>query len=103
MADFVEYTLEDGTTVLFEAAEADLVGLRGAGDTVEQGGRLGERLAGIARTAQQVAAEMRARLEPDELQLELGVKVAGELSAWFFAKNQAEATIKVTATWKKSP
>jgi hypothetical protein len=101
MSDFVEYTLDDGTAVLFEAAEADLVSLHGGGGTVEQGGGLSDRLAGIARTAGQVGAAMRAQLEPDELSLELGVKVAGELNAWFFAKHQAEATIKVTATWKK--
>ena len=43
---------------------------------------------------------MRSSLAADELALELGVKVAGELNAWFFARNQAEAMIKVTATWK---
>ena len=30
MADFVRYELEDGTEVLFEAAEGDLVSLRAA-------------------------------------------------------------------------
>lgn len=101
MADLVEYTLEDGTTVLFEAAEADLVSTHGGRFSKETGGPLADRISGIAKTAQQVAASMRSALEPDELAVELGVKVAGELNAWFFARNQAEATIKVTATWKK--
>ena len=101
MADFVEYTLDDGTTVLFESAEASLVDLRGGAPDKAEGGRLATRLAGIAKTAGQVAAGIRAELEPDELSVALGVKVAGELNVWFFAKNQAEATINVTATWKK--
>jgi hypothetical protein len=54
----------------------------------------------IAKTAGQVAAAMREHIGPDELELELGVKVAGEVNAWFFAKHQAEATIKITLTWK---
>jgi hypothetical protein len=101
MADFVRYTLDDGSEVLFEAAEADLVSLHGAGDTEKDGGRLADKLHGIARTASQVAESMRADLSPDELTLELGVKVGGELNAWFFAKNAAEATITVTLTWKR--
>ena len=43
----------------------------------EQGNLLGERLAGVARTAQQIAAEMRSLLEPDELVLEMGIKWPG--------------------------
>jgi hypothetical protein len=103
MADLVSYTMEDGTNVLFETAEADLVSLhRGTAHLTEKdGGPLAERLAGIAKAAQRIAATMKNALEPDELSVELGIKVAGELNAWFFAKNQAEATIKVTGTWRK--
>jgi hypothetical protein len=102
VADFVKYTLEDGEEVLFESAETDLVTLhRGGKPEVADGGRLEARLGAIAKTAQQVAGAMREKLEPDELAVELGVKIAGELNLWFFAKNQAEATISVTLTWKK--
>ncbi len=101
MADLVEYQLDDGSTVLFESAEASLVSLHGGEPDVKDGGRLADRLSAIAKTAGQVAAAMRQNVGPDELALELGVKVAGEVNAWFFAKQQAEATIKVTLTWKK--
>jgi len=101
VADLVEYELDDGSTVLFESAEASLVSLRGGDPDVKEGGRLADRLSGIAKTAGQVAAAMRESVGPDELALELGVKVAGEVNAWFFAKQQAEATIKVTLTWRK--
>jgi hypothetical protein len=102
MADLVEYELDDGSKVLFESVEASLVRLHGGDPDVKEGGRLGDRLSAIAKTARQVAATMRESVGPEELTLELGVKVAGEVNAWFFARQQAEATIKVTLTWKKS-
>jgi hypothetical protein len=42
---------------------------------------------------------LRERLDPAEVTLEFGVKVAGEVNWWFFAKNQGEATINVTMRW----
>ena len=102
VADLVEYQLDDGSTVLFESAEANLVSLHGGDPDIKQGGRLADRLSSIAKTAGQVAAAMRENVGADELALELGVKVAGEVNAWFFAKQQAEATINVTLTWKKN-
>ena len=41
---------------------------------------------------------MRARLVPDEVSLEFGLKVSGGVN-WFFAKAQGEGTIKVTVKW----
>ena len=101
MAEFVCYTLDDGSEVLFETAESELVGLQGMTGTPKQGGPLADRLHGIATAAAQVADSLREKLEPHELSLELGVKVGGEVGAWFFARNSAEATITVTLTWKK--
>jgi hypothetical protein len=103
VADLVEYTLDDGSTVLFESAEADLVSLHGGDPDVVEGGRLSDRLSSIAKTAGQVASALREQVAPQELSLELGVKIAGEVNAWFFAKQQHEATIKVTLTWKRTP
>jgi hypothetical protein len=101
VADLVEYELADGSKVLFESDEVSLVSLHGGDPDVKEGGPLADRLSSIAKTAGQVAAAMREKVGPDELALELGVKVAGEINAWFFAKQQAEATIKITLTWKK--
>jgi len=100
VADFVEYSLDDGTMVVFESAEADLVSLHGAGADTVPGGPLAGRLAGVAKAAGQIARSIRDDLSPDELSVQLGVQVAGEVNLWFFAKNQAQATIVVTATWK---
>jgi hypothetical protein len=42
---------------------------------------------------------LRSRLAPDEVDLEFGLKVSGEVNWWFFAKSQGEGTIKVTLKW----
>jgi hypothetical protein len=97
-AEFVRFTLDDGSEVMFESAESDLVALRGGPPDVREGGRLTERLQGVAEAAELVAGSLRSRLVPDEVSLEFGLKVSGEVN-WFFAKAQSEGTIKVTLKW----
>ena len=99
MAEFVKFALEDGSEIYFETAESNLVALHGGDAEVSDGGQLQNSLAPVAEAAEQVSKSLRSRLAPDEVSLEFGVKVGGELNWWFFAKSQAEATIKVTATW----
>jgi hypothetical protein len=98
MAEFVRFTLDDGSEVLFESAESDLVALHGGPPEVRDGGKLTARLQGVAEAAEEVAGSLRARLVPDEVSLEFGLKVSGSVK-WFFAKAQGEGTIKVTLTW----
>jgi hypothetical protein len=99
VAEFVRFTLEDGSQVLFESAEGDLVALHGGQPDVREGGRLTERLHAVAEAAEEVARSLRSRLAPEEVNLEFGLKISGELNWWFFAKAQSEGTIKVTLTW----
>jgi len=98
MAEFVRFTLDDGSEVLFESAESDLVALHGGPPEVRDGGKLTARLQGVAEAAEEVAGSLRARLVPDEVSLEFGLKVSGGVN-WFFAKAQGEGTIKVTLKW----
>jgi hypothetical protein len=99
MAEFVRYTLDDGSQVVFETAESDLVALHGGQPDVVDRGKLQARLEAVAAAAEQVATPLRSRLRPEEISLEFGLKVSGEVNWWFFAKNQAEGTIKVTLKW----
>ena len=99
MAEFVKFVLDDGSEVFFESAESDLVALHGGEADVADGGKLNSRLGAVAEAASQVAGALRSRLAPDEVALEFGLKVSGEVNWWFFAKNQAEGTIKVTLSW----
>ena len=98
MAEFMRFTLDDGSQVLFESAESDLVALHGGLPDVRDGGKLTAQLEGVAEAAEEVAGSLRARLVPDEVNLEFGLKVAGGVN-WFFAKAQGEGTIKVTLKW----
>ena len=98
MAEFVRFTLDNGSEVLFESAESDLVALHGGTPEVRDGGRLTARLQGVAEAAEEVAGSLRARLVPDEVSLEFGLQVSGGMN-WFFAKAQTEGTIKVTLKW----
>jgi len=98
MAEFVQFTLDDGSQVLFESAESDLVALHGGEPDVVPGGSLTARLQAVAEAAEEVAGELRSRLVPDEVSLEFGLKVSGGAN-WFFAKAQGEGTIKVTLRW----
>jgi hypothetical protein len=101
VAEFIKFTLDDGSEVFFESAESDLVALHGGEVDVVDGGRLQARLGSVAKAASQVADSLRSHLAPDEVALEFGLKVAGEVNWWFFAKNQAESTINVTLTWQR--
>src|SRR5712672_375822 len=98
VAEFVRFTLDDGSEVLFESAESDLVALHGGSPEVRDGGKLTARLQGVAEAAEEVAGSLRARLAPDEVSLEFGLQVSGGMN-WFFAKAQGEGTIKVTVKW----
>ena len=99
VAEFVRFTLDDGSVVMFESAESDLVAQHGGQPEVRDGGKLTARLQGVAEAAEQVAGSLRSRLAPDEVSLEFGLKVSGEMNWWFFAKAATEGTIKVTLKW----
>ena len=99
VAEFVRFTLDDGVVVMFESAESDMVAQHGGEPEVRDGGRLTARLQGVAEAAEQVSRSLRSRLVPDEVSLEFGLKVSGEMNWWFFAKAATEGTIKVTLTW----
>ncbi len=102
MAEFVRFTLDDGSVVVFESAESDLVAAHGGAPEVREGGRLTARLRGVAEAAEEIAESLRSRLAPDEVSLEFGLKVSSEVNWWFFAKAQGEGTIKVTVKWSGS-
>jgi hypothetical protein len=67
MAEFVKFTLKDGSEIFFESAMSDLVAARGAPPDVADGGRLQTRLEAVAAAAEQVLgwpAAVRARIAP---------------------------------------
>jgi hypothetical protein len=102
MAEFVRFTLDNGSEVLFESADSDLVARHGGPPQVRDGGKLTARLQEIAEAAEEIADSLRSRLVPDEVSLEFGLKISGGVN-WFFANAQGESTIKVTVRWAGNP
>ena len=98
MADFVKVDIGDGTQVLFQSTESDLVRAHGGGADVEELDKAADRLEDIAAAAHKVSTTLRERMSPDELALEIGVGLSGEVG-WFFAKSSLDASLKVTLTW----
>lgn len=105
MSDFVRVNLGDGSVAVFQTVESDLVSERGGRpsveDVAESSREAGARLEAIADATARVSETLRDRLSPDEVSLEIGVGLSGEVG-WFFAKSAMEANLKVTLTWKNS-
>jgi hypothetical protein len=99
VADFVKVVLDDGTEVVFQSAEGDLVKPHGGRPVVERYEAAMDDLSAMAHAARRVARSFAEKLKPDELALEIGVGLSGEVG-WFFAKSELEATLKLTVTWK---
>jgi hypothetical protein len=58
VADFVQYTLDDGTDVLSESAESNLVQAHGGESGVADGGQLADQLRGVAGAAEHVSQKL---------------------------------------------
>jgi Trypsin-co-occurring domain 1 len=102
VADFVKVVLDDGTEVVFQSAESDLVKPYGGPPVVDRYEAAMDALGAMAHATQRVARSFREKMEPDELSLEIGVGLSGEVG-WFFAKSKLEATLTMTLTWKGEP
>jgi hypothetical protein len=99
VSDFVEVTLDDGSQVLFQTAESNLVKNHGGIPDIEKATAAMGRIKAIALATENVCKSFREKLAPDELKMEIGIGLSGEVG-WFFAKSEMEASMKVTITWK---
>lgn len=98
MSDYVSLTLDDGSQVLLESAGTELVAPRSGEPSIVSADEAVGRLEAIAAATQQLCASLRSRLEPDEVQVEVGGGLSGE-SGWFFARSTAAGNLKVALTW----
>lgn len=104
MSTFVEYVLEDGSTLLVEAEE-DYGGPTKASDAsgnriVEASKKLDEALASVKNSVGTFRREL-AALETDEVEVSFGIKVVTEGGFFVIAKAGAEVNYTVTLKWKK--
>ena len=100
MSELVRFRLDQGSAVLVEVDE-DSFGIervsRGQDGVREAGRRLTEAL-GSVRDAAQASIEVLQTLSPDGLELEFGVKLAGEAGA-IIAKTATEGHFTVKLSW----
>lgn len=100
MTEVVRFELAEGSTALVEVDD-DNLGIervnRGRDGMIEAGHRLTEAL-GSVRDAARASREVLQTLSPGHVELEFGVKLAGEAGA-IIAKTAAEGHFTVTLTW----
>ena len=106
MKRLVEFPLEDGTTILVESDEPESKGpvVRGVGvrDVAEKAEQTFETaLSRIKPAAAAVIAKLRDLSDPPEqVAIEFGIKLGAKAGA-FITSADAEATFKITLTWKR--
>ena len=97
----VRYDLANGASVVVEEEIDDRGGYVGRGDVVEPARqRFEEALATLRPATAAVMAEVQALVAgPEEVQLELGFSLKGEVGA-VIAKTAAEGSFKLSLKWK---
>jgi hypothetical protein len=112
MSHYIQYTTEDGATILVEAAvelDEDQSGVvraglkEKAGETVAQAKATFEEGLEVVRHNAQVFIKKVRELPdpPDEVEVAFGLKATGEVGNFAIAKAGAEANYTVKLTWKR--
>jgi Trypsin-co-occurring domain 1 len=100
VAEVVRFEVGDGSSVLVET-EGDTFGVervsRGADGIVEAGRRLEDALASV-RDAARASLSVLRELSPDVVEVEFGIKLAGEVGA-LIAKASSEGHFRVKLSW----
>ena len=108
MSHIIEFRVEGGGVIPVEVDEAVSGGMvrvaARPGEVVGQASdTLGEALDRVMPAAQTLIAKIQDfASRPDEIQVEFGVKLSGEVGA-ILAKTGAEANFSVTLVWKGQP
>ncbi len=106
MKRFVEFPLEDGSTILVEVDEPERAGgttlVSGGKKTVEKANQSFEAaLDKVKPTANAVISKLRDLYDPpDEISVEFGLKLSAKAGA-VLAAASVEANYKVTLKWQK--
>lgn len=103
MPTYVEYTLDDGSTLLVEA-ETVTGGVvkvsRGGVDVVQAGKKFTDALASIRGSLKALIAAMEA-MKVEEAEVKFGLKAVGEAGVFAVGKVGGEMNYEVTLKWKR--
>lgn len=103
MPTYIEYTMEDGSTVLVEgetAAGGMVRASRSGVDVVQAGKKFTEALASVRGSLKALIDEMGA-LKVEEAEVKFGLKAIGEAGVFAVGKVGGEINYEVTLKWKK--
>ena len=111
MTHYIEFTTEDGGTILVEAAEEETyqpgvikAGLKEQAEkTIAQAqATFEDGLEVVRRNASAFIKKVRGLSDPpDEVEVSFGLKASGEVGNFAVANVGAEASYTVTLTWKR--
>jgi hypothetical protein len=111
MAEYIQFSTEDGATILVETAETETyqagVVKSGLGDKVQDTvvaakASFEDGLEIVHHNAAVFIKKVRGLSDPpDEVEIVFGLKATGELGNFAVAKAGAEASYEVTLNWKR--
>jgi hypothetical protein len=113
MSDYIQFTTEDGATILVEASEEEIAqrGIREAGLKGETEKVVAKAQASFEQALDVVRYNATAFINkvrglsdpPDEVEMTFGLKVTGEVGNFAVAKVGGEANYTVKLTWRRAP
>lgn len=95
----IEYTLNNGETLLVEAESSDDANVRISNNGHEIAGQKFEDALNKAEPALSAVAGLMKKLQPEEASVEVGFKFSAKAGV-ILASADSEATFKVTLKWK---
>lgn len=105
MATFIEYKLEDGTTILVETEAQQTTGVTKAsrdkvGNVIIQAGQKFEDAFENIKKSALVLRRQLEEMRADEVEVTFGLKASGEFGNFVIGQIAAEASYTVKMTWK---
>lgn len=104
MPTYLEYTMDDGSTVLVEAESVTggvvKASRSGGVDVIQTGKKFTDALASIRGSLKAMVTEFDA-LRIDEAEVKFGLKAVGEAGVFAVGKVGGEMNYEVTLKWKK--
>ena len=103
MSTYIEYTMDDGSTILVETEEfsGDVVKASRDGiDVVKAGRKFTEALTSIRSSLKALITEVDA-LKVEEAEVRFGLKAVGEAGVFAVGKVGGEMNYEVVLRWKK--
>jgi hypothetical protein len=102
MGTYIQYELEDGSTILLATDEEGVV-QAGAGDVIKKSQkRFEEALKAVKPSIAALYRQLRD-MEAEEVQVAFGLKAMGEAGNFAIGKLGVEANYQVTLKWSNKP